>query len=472
MADYKYLNESGLSTLWGRIKKRVRLVATDSDIAAAVASTSDPTINGDIIISKATGKAVVVTDASTSPKTYKQLNESQLSALNDLATGNASDISDILDGTKVANKATNVDLSYDMTTHAVKAGSGTSAIIPYASVTQGSSPTAGMIQSLGQAGTNGAANAQSALTANKIVLGDGNAFLKASTAGISTTVGNDDNLPTGSAIQTYVGSQIEEYLNAGIKIYVCSTASSASLISTDINTSLASSSADVTVSGTIADTGGKTLYVTAGPNTTEYPAHIALNALNVGDVIYIKETSYPDRWVSAKTAGSSGSMTFSSLETQDLSIFVQKPSAALTGNANQTITSLGVDANGKLTATYSDIAITGNGTAIAANDRLAFFDNSDSSKLKASTIQFDGSTTTSFLSKKGTWESADISSAILKSVLTAKGQLIYASAASTPAVLDAPTVATGSTAILSVASGTPTWDTITPISDATINALS
>lgn len=468
MADYKYLNESGLSTLWGRIKKRVRLVATDSDIAAAVASTSDPTINGDIIVSKATGKAVVVTDASTNPKTYKQLNESQLTALNDLATGNASDISDLLDGTQAANKATNVDLSYDLTNHAVKAGSGTAATIPYASVTQGNSPTAGMIQSLGQAGTNGAANAQSALTANKIVLGDGNAFLKASTAGISTTVANDSNVPTGSAIQTYVANEISDALASEIKTYVAAV--TGTFGTTDINAQLKVQTADVTILGY---TDAKTIKCTAGPAGTTYPASIPLKDLKLGDVIYITDTGYPDRWVSAQsvpTSSVTGTITFSKLETQSLDAFVVKPDSAITNTALKTITSLGVDANNKLTASFSAIAST-TGVAIASNDRIAFFDNSDSGALKASSIQFDGSTTTSFLSKKGTWESADVSSCIAKSTLAAKGDLIYASAASTPAALSAPTVATGSAAVLGVSDGVPAWDTITPISDATINAL-
>jgi len=48
--------------------------------------------------------------------------------------------------------------------------------------------------------------------------------------------------------------------------------------------------------------------------------------------------------------------------------------------------------------------ITSTGVALAANDRLLFSDNSNSGKIERSSITFDGSTTTSFLSKKGTWE--------------------------------------------------------------------
>lgn len=44
------------------------------------------------------------------------------------------------------------------------------------------------------------------------------------------------------------------------------------------------------------------------------------------------------------------------------------------------------------------------GTALANGDAIVFSDSSDGNKLKKSTITFDGSTTTKFLSQKGTWE--------------------------------------------------------------------
>lgn len=49
-------------------------------------------------------------------------------------------------------------------------------------------------------------------------------------------------------------------------------------------------------------------------------------------------------------------------------------------------------------------AITGN-TALASGDRLVFSDSNDSSKLKRSSITFDGSTDTKCLTQKGTWAS-------------------------------------------------------------------
>lgn len=48
--------------------------------------------------------------------------------------------------------------------------------------------------------------------------------------------------------------------------------------------------------------------------------------------------------------------------------------------------------------------VTASGVAIANNDTLLIVDNSDSSKIKKTSITFDGSTDGQFLSKKGTWE--------------------------------------------------------------------
>lgn len=48
--------------------------------------------------------------------------------------------------------------------------------------------------------------------------------------------------------------------------------------------------------------------------------------------------------------------------------------------------------------------VTASGVAIANNDTLLIVDNSDSSKIKKTALKFDGATTTSFLSQKGTWE--------------------------------------------------------------------
>lgn len=80
--------------------------------------------------------------------------------------------------------------------------------------------------------------------------------------------------------------------------------------------------------------------------------------------------------------------------------------------------------NGKISATFQNIsitksqvsdfshahgnianggAITATGVALASGDSLVFVDSSDSSLVKKTSITFDGSTTTSMLSQKGTW---------------------------------------------------------------------
>ena len=111
--------------------------------------------------------------------------------------------------------------------------------------------------------------------------------------------------------------------------------------------------------------------------------------------------------------------------------------AAITGSASKTITSIS-ETDGKISATYSNISITksqvsdfahahgnidskGGITAtevtVASGDSLVIVDSSDTDKKVAkSSIAFDGTTTTTALTPKGTFEafakSADITSAI------------------------------------------------------------
>ena len=61
--------------------------------------------------------------------------------------------------------------------------------------------------------------------------------------------------------------------------------------------------------------------------------------------------------------------------------------------------------------------ITSNGVALAANDRLLFSDNSNSGKIERSSITFDGSTTSKFLSQKGTWEAVQDASTSQKGIV-------------------------------------------------------
>lgn len=56
---------------------------------------------------------------------------------------------------------------------------------------------------------------------------------------------------------------------------------------------------------------------------------------------------------------------------------------------------------------------------IASGDKLVVTDSSDSSKVARTSIAFDGSTTTKFLSQKGTWESVSVTGYVSKAELTA-----------------------------------------------------
>lgn len=73
---------------------------------------------------------------------------------------------------------------------------------------------------------------------------------------------------------------------------------------------------------------------------------------------------------------------------------------ALDGKANSSHTHGNISNVGAITTT----------TALASGDRIVITDSSDSSKVKGTTITFDGSTTTQALSRKGTWESFATSS--------------------------------------------------------------
>lgn len=111
----------------------------------------------------------------------------------------------------------------------------------------------------------------------------------------------------------------------------------------------------------------------------------------------------------------------------DVSDLVQDSSGSMAGKTLKTLS----EADGKISATFQNISITksqvsdfghthgqltNDGAIIAAgelignNDTLVFVDSSDSSKIKHSSIKFDGATTSKALTPKGTWE--DIQSPI------------------------------------------------------------
>lgn len=98
---------------------------------------------------------------------------------------------------------------------------------------------------------------------------------------------------------------------------------------------------------------------------------------------FIDETNY---YTKAELTGSSGVLASYSLTSHTHTNY------ALTSHVHGNVTS-----GGTLTAT---------GVALANNDALVIVDSSDSSKIKKTAITFDGSTTTQFLSKKGTWQTA------------------------------------------------------------------
>lgn len=119
---------------------------------------------------------------------------------------------------------------------------------------------------------------------------------------------------------------------------------------------------------------------------------------------------------------------------------------AITGTAGQTITSIS-ETDGKISATYSNISITksqvsdfshahgdittngciqhSNDITPANEDRILIADRSAANKVQRSSIAFDGTTTTTALTPKGTWEAfakaADITSAIQALTATSVG---------------------------------------------------
>ena len=77
------------------------------------------------------------------------------------------------------------------------------------------------------------------------------------------------------------------------------------------------------------------------------------------------------------------------------------------GDVNLTAANIGAAASSH---THGNIQNGGtlqtNDVAIASGDKLVITDSSDSAKVARASLSFDGSTTTQFLSKKGTWEEA------------------------------------------------------------------
>lgn len=111
---------------------------------------------------------------------------------------------------------------------------------------------------------------------------------------------------------------------------------------------------------------------------------------------------YTESEVDTLLSGKQSTLTFDSTPTASSANPVKSSGikTALDGKANSSHTHGNISNVGAITTT----------TALASGDRIVITDSSDSSKVKGTTITFDGSTTTQALSRKGTWESFATSS--------------------------------------------------------------
>lgn len=427
----QFLDLDGVNALWGKIKGRVVELANES----AMPSSGSDYSAGTLLYAKDTGKLCVV----CADKSIKAIYATDLKSIQD-------EIQAAKDGTWTST-GTNI-------------------------VT---------------------ATGDSSLTENDIVVGaNGDSTVKASGKKIATTVtatNQDDQVPTSDAVIDYVNEQLLELKEAAIDTYVISVASNDAWSSYVKNADLKTEDDPKEISYIQK----ATLYCISGPGTG-YPKEVLIASLKIGDGILIQETGYPDRWISNKTLSTSaanGILTCSRLETQkvDLTNYLTKATATSVSGygANKTISGVSAGTNNELTISFQNIVlgninqsgqITKSTSSILYSQHdtekpLYFIVATSDGTLYKSTISTDelSSSTNYFLSKTGAWAQVDMSSAILKSLLTAKGQIIYASASKTPAVLNGPTVASGTTAILSYSNSQPTWDTLSAIPTSTINAL-
>lgn len=75
-----------------------------------------------------------------------------------------------------------------------------------------------------------------------------------------------------------------------------------------------------------------------------------------------------------------------------------------TGNVNITPANVGAAMDNHVHGQITNAGAITSTTTLANRDGIIFADSSDSGKLKRSSITFDGSTTTNFLTQKGTWQ--------------------------------------------------------------------
>lgn len=541
-----YLDQTGVSTLWAKIKQYVSdyaannnghiyVFATEAACKSALNGANNTAYKvGDILLISASGAADRYVSAVNSSKSgdygyysvseievtltdyqKKQLTtaitvngsskttvEAALSAINNLASSansaaasNADEITKIKNGTTTVGKATNVDLSWDSANHAVKAGSGNAATVPL-----GTGSVAGLVK----LGAEGGAQVYSEhtvigqdLTNNKIVLGSGNSSVKTSSVGIATRttgVTNDDaSVPTSSAVAKYV----TERVNSAVKTYVVNASQGTS---GSVNSRLNSNDSDIEINYL---SGTTTIDVVGGDATGTIS--FSDGTLKVGDVILVKQENLPDRWVSAIDT-TAKKITLTKLETQDLRGFVltstinnknytgspsQTATSITTGSdgalsvtygsiqiAESQVTNLSTDLNGKASSTHvhgnitNDGKITATGVALENGDAIVIVDSNDSSKIKKTSITFDGSTTTKYLSQKGTWVDADF---IPTNVVSNVGDMITVGTSGITKIAAPSSIVEGTTPVLSCVSlngnKIEAWDAFTPISDNFINNL-
>ena len=83
-----------------------------------------------------------------------------------------------------------------------------------------------------------------------------------------------------------------------------------------------------------------------------------------------------------------------------------------TGDVNITCDNIGASPNDHSHGSIGRNGDISNDVTIGSSDKLLISDYSDSNRIKTSSIYFDGSTTTQFLSKKGTWETPSSSGGV------------------------------------------------------------
>lgn len=167
------------------------------------------------------------------------------------------------------------------------------------------------------------------------------------------------------------------------------------------------------------------------PSNAEY--RISLDNLRTGDIILLTDVDFPDRWFEKKEEDVEGAhyvwYIFHKLETRSISL----DNYLLSSTAQSTYV--------KKTFTVNSKALSGTGITLNGTDLLV-----------GGTTTASSSTIENVLSGHQT----SIESKIAKSVLTTKGDIIYASAANTPARL---AIGTSGQVLKVSSSGIPEWST-------------